>query len=59
MVMVLDVMPGADAVLAPPLVEEDDEELDVPPPHAAATRATTDTMAAGAIHRLTPTRIRP
>jgi hypothetical protein len=58
MVMVVAEMPGADAVFAPPLVVEEDE-LDVPPPQAAATRATTDTMAAGASHRLTPTRTRP
>src|SRR5437763_9322966 len=57
MVMLVAVMPGADAVLAPP--PPDDEELDVPPPHAAATRARTDTIAPGAIHRLTPTRTRP
>jgi hypothetical protein len=60
MVMLVGVMPGADAVLAPPELDVDDEELDdVPPPQAAATRARTHAIAAGAVQRLKPTRPRP
>jgi hypothetical protein len=59
MVMLVAVIPVAEAVLAPPPPEEDVEEFDDPPPQAAATRAMTHATTTGAIARLNPTRTRP